>query len=83
MNEQVLRIGRRIVIAIVGGLVVLAGIAVAPIPGPGGIPVILLGLGILSLEFKRPRAWLAQLKAHGAELKRRFDERRSRPPDAQ
>jgi hypothetical protein len=81
MNEQVLRIGRRIAIAIVGGLVVLAGLALGPIPGPGGIPVILLGLGILSLEFKRPRAWLAQLKAQGAELKRRFDERRSRPPD--
>lgn len=80
MNEQVLRLGRRIAIAVVGGLVVVAGVVLALplIPGPG-IPIILVGLGILSLEFERPRAWLAQLKTYGAGLKRRFAERRSRP----
>jgi len=46
------------------------------LPGPGTV-TILLGLGILSLEFERPRVWLAHLKAKGWELKRRFDERRS------
>ena len=58
-----MRLGRRIGIAIVGGLVVAAGavLAVPLIPGPG-LLVIALGLGILSLEFERPRIWLAVLK---------------------
>ena len=50
---------------------VAAGIAMLVLPGPG-IVTILLGLGILSLEFERPRVWLARLKARGAALKRPF-----------
>ena len=40
----------------------LAGVLISPIPGPGGIPLMLLGLGILSLEFEFARRWLAHLK---------------------
>jgi hypothetical protein len=38
------------------------------LPGPA-IVVIPLGLGILALEFERPRVWLAWLKARGARLR--------------
>ena len=76
MHRQVLRLGRRILIATVGLLVIAVGIVMLPLPGPGTV-IILLGLGILSLEFERPRVWLAHLKERGAALKRRFDERRS------
>jgi uncharacterized protein (TIGR02611 family) len=38
-------------IAIVGGIVLLAGIAMIPYPGPGWVTVF-LGLGILSTEFE-------------------------------
>ena len=30
-------------LVVVGSLVVVAGIAIAPLPGPGGIPVIVVG----------------------------------------
>jgi hypothetical protein len=80
MHRQVLRLGRRIAIAAVGGTVIAAGIVLAVpfVPGPG-IALILLGLGILSLEFQGPRIWLARIKAKGLELKNRWIKRRSRP----
>lgn len=59
--HHVLRWGKRIGIAIVGGLVVAVGIMMIVLPGPAFI-VIPLGLGILSLEFERPRVWLQQLR---------------------
>jgi Putative transmembrane protein (PGPGW) len=82
MNQHVLRFGRQIAIAVVGGTVLVAGIVLALplVPGPG-IPLILLGLGILSLEFKLARSWMARIKGWGVELKRHFEERRSRSRD--
>ncbi len=68
MHRRFLRLGRRIGIAIAGGAVIAAGVAMLVLPGPG-IVVIALGLAILSLEFERPRVWLAQMKAKGLELK--------------
>jgi hypothetical protein len=38
------------------------------LPGPA-IVVIPLGLGILSLEFERPRIWMAWLKARAVRLR--------------
>jgi UPF0716 family protein affecting phage T7 exclusion len=76
MHRRVLRLGRRILIATSGLLVIAAGAAMLVLPGPG-VVTILLGLGILSLEFERPRVWMARLKARGAVLRRRFEERRS------
>lgn len=68
MHRHVMRLGRRIGIAIAGGLVIAAGIVLLPLPGPGSA-VILVGLGILSLEFEKPRVWLAHLKAKGVQMK--------------
>jgi hypothetical protein len=70
VQQQVLRLGRRIGIAIAGGLVIAVGVVlcVPLVPGPG-LLVILLGLGILSLEFERPRIWVARIKARGMKLK--------------
>ena len=74
-----MRAGRRIGIAIAGGLVVAAGVVLAMplIPGPG-LLLIALGLGILSLEFERPRVWLAALKSRFRELANRV---RHKPSD--
>jgi tellurite resistance protein TerC len=66
---QALRIGRRIGIALVGSAVVAVGVAMIVLPGPA-IVVIPLGLGILSLEFERPRVWLAWLKARATRASR-------------
>ncbi|MET0272942.1 MAG: hypothetical protein ABW360_08120 [Phenylobacterium sp.] len=42
-----------------GGLVILAGVLIAPLPGPGGIPVIAVGLVvILRNSYKAKRAFV-------------------------
>jgi hypothetical protein len=76
-----MRLGRRIGIAIAGGLVVAAGVVLAMplIPGPG-LLLIALGLGILSLEFERPRIWLAALKVRFRGVTDRF---RQKPRDGE
>jgi uncharacterized protein (TIGR02611 family) len=75
-----MRLGKRVAIAFAGGVVMLAGVVLLPLPGPGSV-VIVLGLAILSLEFERPRVWLARLKAKGIEFKHRFEARRSQRRD--
>jgi hypothetical protein len=59
-----MRLARRIGIAIGGGLLILVGaiLSLPGIPGPG-FAVILMGLGVLSLEFERPRIWLAAIRS--------------------
>ncbi len=42
---------KRVLILIAGSAVILLGIILAPIPGPGGIPLIIGGLMILATEF--------------------------------
>jgi len=42
---------KRVLILIAGSVVILIGVALAPIPGPGGIPIIIAGLMILATEF--------------------------------
>ena len=63
---------RRAVIGGVGGSMALAGIALLVLPGPG-IPLLLAGLGVLSLEFAIARTWIEALKrrAEGAGVPRR------------
>jgi hypothetical protein len=82
--KHVLRIGRRIGIAIAGGAVIIAGIILAMplVPGPG-VALILLGLGILSVEFEWPRVWLARIKEKGLKLKDFILRKKSRSGDEQ
>lgn len=77
-----MRLGRRIGIAIAGGVVVAAGVVLAMplIPGPG-LLLIALGLGILSLEFERPRVWLAALKRRFRAVADRLRHRSREPRD--
>jgi uncharacterized protein (TIGR02611 family) len=56
------RIAKRIVIGIVGGSVLVVGVAMIVLPGPAFV-VIPVGLGILSLEFAWARSWLGKIKA--------------------
>jgi tellurite resistance protein TerC len=58
---------RRIAISIVGGTVLLIGIAMLVLPGPG-LVVIPLGLAILGLEFAWARAWLRKVKTRTAVM---------------
>lgn len=55
------RTGRRVVIAIVGVVVVLLGVAMLVLPGPGLLTII-GGLAILALEFPFAQRWLDTIK---------------------
>lgn len=55
------RIARRIIVAVFGGTLILLGIIMLVTPGPG-IPTIIAGLGVLSLEFYWARLWLVRLR---------------------
>ncbi len=56
------RWARRIVVAMIGGTILLIGIAMVILPGPA-IIVIPVGLGVLGLEFAFARHWLRKLRA--------------------
>jgi hypothetical protein len=52
-------------LVVLGGLIVLGGILIAPLPGPGGLPVIVLGLMlILRNSFKARRHFVKFQRAH-------------------
>ena len=54
---------RRLFIAIMGGTVILIGVAMIVLPGPG-ILVILAGMGILALEFAWAKHLLHKMKSY-------------------
>ena len=59
--NHILRQGKKLGTAIIGGVVVLAGIVMIPYPGPGWL-VVFAGLAILSTEFKFASKALEYLK---------------------
>jgi tellurite resistance protein TerC len=61
--DRFIRILRRIVVTVIGGTVLLIGIALIVLPGPAFV-VIPLGLVILASEF----AWARHLLRRGREL---------------
>jgi predicted membrane chloride channel (bestrophin family) len=55
----------RPVLVVLGIVVVLAGILIAPLPGPGGLPVIVIGLMlVLRNSFKARRHFVRFQRAH-------------------
>jgi tellurite resistance protein TerC len=58
---------RRIAISIVGGTVLLIGVAMLVLPGPG-LVVIPLGLAILGIEYAWARVWLRKVKSRTADV---------------
>jgi uncharacterized protein (TIGR02611 family) len=64
---------KRIVIAIIGFTVILVGVALLVLPGPG-LVTIALGLAILATEFLWARSWLQKARA---EIDRRNPLKRS------
>ena len=65
------RVAKRIAIGIVGGSVLIVGIAMIVLPGPAFV-VIPVGLGILGLEFAWARIWLKKAKAKAQEVALKF-----------
>lgn len=74
------RMAKRIVIGIVGGSVLLLGIAMIVLPGPAFV-VIPVGLGILGLEFAWARSWLKRAKAKAEQMANNFRNTESKGDD--
>lgn len=55
------RAARRVVIAVAGATIVLLGIAMLVLPGPGLLTII-GGLAVLGIEFAFARRWLRRTK---------------------
>ena len=66
---------RRPLVLIFGSLFILAAILTGWLPGPGGIPLFLIGIAILATEFERAKQFqdwiLARLRRIGDWFKRR------------
>lgn len=60
-----LRQARRVVVAVTGITVVLVGVALLVLPGPG-VLTILVGLGMLSVEFAFARRWMVAVQARAS-----------------
>ena len=71
---------RRIVVSVIGGSIVVIGIAMIVLPGPA-IVVIPIGLGILGLEFAWARYWLRKLRATASDVVNRVRGRPKPPPE--
>lgn len=56
----------RIVVGLLGTLLILAGAITGPLPGPGGIPLVLLGIAVWSSEF----AWAHRVMRRFRQLVR-------------
>ena len=52
----------RFLVGVVGGFLILLGAATGWLPGPGGIPLVLAGLGVLASEFEWARRLLLWAK---------------------
>jgi hypothetical protein len=63
------RVAKRIAIGIVGGTILALGVIMMITPGPG-IPAVLVGLGILGVEFAWARIWLKKAKQKAQDLGR-------------
>ncbi len=57
------RVIYRVVVALVGLLLITLGFLTGPIPGPGGIPLVLLGLAVLASEFEWAHRLMRSFKA--------------------
>lgn len=66
MIQWTLKQARRLIVAVIGGTVLIAGVVMIVTPGPA-VVVIPLGLGILATEFVWARHLLHRVKDHIAK----------------
>lgn len=65
---------RRGTILIIGAVIIVVGVAIiGPLPGPGGIPVVAAGLGLLATEFVWAQRMLRQFRDKTVELQKQTD----------
>jgi hypothetical protein len=60
--ERLTRYTKLVVLDILGVLLIIAAGLIGWIPGPGGIPLLLAGLGLLAINHEWARRWLKRVK---------------------
>ncbi|MGQ0679577.1 MAG: PGPGW domain-containing protein [Actinomycetota bacterium] len=60
---------RRVIVLVAGSTLILAGIVLIPLPGPFSIPLVFLGLTVLSWEFPAAKRLLHGMKAKVKEFR--------------
>ena len=78
MVRWVGRNSKRVAITIVGFVLVLGGIALLPLPGPGML-VIIAGLAVLGTEYMWARRMLDAAKSRAKQAADRVRKRKGRP----
>lgn len=73
------KVAKRIAIGIVGGSVLLVGVAMIVLPGPAFV-VIPAGLAILGIEFAWARIWLKKAKAKAEAMARSVMNKNGKAP---
>ena len=77
LRNPSVRFAKRVVVSLVGGTVVLIGIALIVLPGPAFI-VIPIGLSILATEFVWAKRWLKKARELAARAAAKVADRKSR-----
>lgn len=77
----VARSGKRVAVSVVGAVLVLAGLAMLVLPGPG-LLVIFAGLAVLASEYVWARRALDRAKEGARDAVNRVRGRRQPPPPA-
>ena len=70
------RTAKRIVILLIGGTLALLGALFLFSPMPGAAAILIIGLGILGLEFEFARRWLVTFREKSAAAAERWRARR-------
>ena len=61
------RLLRRIGVTVIGVLLVILGIVLIPLPGPGTL-IVVAGLWVLGTEFRRPREWSERIRQRARDV---------------
>jgi uncharacterized protein (TIGR02611 family) len=69
------RAARKVAISTLGGAILVVGVVLLPLPGPGML-VVFLGLAILSTEYSWPKRLAHYLRRRAAQFAERRRERR-------
>ncbi len=72
MTEHSENFLKRLAVDIAGFLLILAGVLFGWIPGPGGIPLIIAGLSLLSINHRWAKRWLDRAKTGGLNITNRI-----------
>jgi uncharacterized protein (TIGR02611 family) len=73
---------RRVIVGVIGGTVLVLGVAMIVLPGPA-IVVVPLGLAILATEFIWARRWLKKVRVLVQEARNRVTKSKPAPIDPQ